>query len=462
MRRAIREHLRDFIAIAVLFFCGLLVTVYILSQQQQPYPSWIPLLGDERFELKADLSTAQAVIPGQGQTANIAGVKAGDISDVQLEDGHAVVTMLLEPKYAELIHTDATALLRPRTGLQDMTLELDPGSQSAPKVEEGATIPLSQTEPNVNPDQILASLDGDTRTYLQLLLQAGGEGLGGRGKQLSAGLRRFEPLARDIARVNGALAKRRQNIRRSITALRSIAEALARTDTRLAEFVTAQNEALGGFADQEAALRESLQELPSTLSVTRSALSSSDELSLVLGPAARDLIPAAEAFVPAQRDLQAFLRETLSPITDQIRPFSREVQPPVRHLKQAAEPLAQTTKSTAASLSDLNRLFNAWAYNPAGPEEGYLFWTAWLNHNTNSAALFEDANGPLVRGVVMQSCATARLAESLAIARPFIKTLQEFTNAPKSSVICPLDSSATGGGFPGFGRPNPSEGSDGN
>ena len=59
-------------------------TGYILSQQQQPYPSWVPFLGDDRFELKAELSTAQAVTPGQGQTVNIAGVKAGDISDVEL------------------------------------------------------------------------------------------------------------------------------------------------------------------------------------------------------------------------------------------------------------------------------------------------------------------------------------------------------------------------------------------
>ena len=108
MRRAIREHLRDFIAIGALLFAGLLVTGYILSQQQQPYPSWVPFLGDDRFELKAELSSAQAVIPGQGQTVNIAGVKAGDITDVQLENGRAVVTMLVEAKYADVIHDNAS------------------------------------------------------------------------------------------------------------------------------------------------------------------------------------------------------------------------------------------------------------------------------------------------------------------------------------------------------------------
>ena len=100
----------------------------ILSQQQQPYPSWIPFLGDDAFELKAELQTAQAVTPGQGQTVNIAGVKVGDITEVELVDGHAVVTMVVDQQYAPLIHDDATVLLRPRTGLQDMTLELDPGA----------------------------------------------------------------------------------------------------------------------------------------------------------------------------------------------------------------------------------------------------------------------------------------------------------------------------------------------
>jgi phospholipid/cholesterol/gamma-HCH transport system substrate-binding protein len=438
MIRAIREHLRDFIAVGALLVIGLATTGAILSQQQQPYPSWIPFLGDDTFELKAELPSAQAVIPGQGQTVNIAGIKVGDVTEVELEQGHAVVTMLVEDEYAPLIHTDATMLLRPRTGLQDMTVEVDPGT-GGEQVSEGTTIPLAQSEPNVQPDRILASLDGDTRDYLQLLLAGGAEGIGGRGKQLSAGLRRFEPLARDLARINGRLSQRRANISQAITSFKEVSEELGAADTRLAEFVTSSDAVLESFANQEAAIRESLRELPPTLRETREALDSSNRLSLELGPASRALIPAAQAFGPAQRETQPFLRDTVAPLRDQIRPFTRRTQTVLKHVKQGAKPLGETTKGLARSFGDLSRLFNALAYNPAGAEEGYLFWLAWLNHNTNNLFLTQDAQGPLRRGLVLQTCSTAILAEGLASARPFLRTLQQVSNVPPSTTICPID-----------------------
>ena len=37
------------------------------------------------------------------------------VSGVNLDSGRAVVTMAVDPKYAPLIHPDATLLLRPRT-----------------------------------------------------------------------------------------------------------------------------------------------------------------------------------------------------------------------------------------------------------------------------------------------------------------------------------------------------------
>ena len=170
-------------------------------------------------------------------------------------------------------------------------------------------------------------------------------------------------------------------------------------------------------------------------------LASERPASRSLGPGVRGLIPTAQTFAPAQESLQTFLRATVDPIETQIRPFTRQVRTPVRHLQQASGPLAETANGTAKSLGDINRLFNAWAYNPPGTEEGYLFWTAWLNHNANSPP---SSRTRTARWRGPSCCSPARpreLAESLAVARPFIRTLQQYTNAPQSEIICPLDPS---------------------
>ena len=42
----------------------------------------MPFVGQDFYTLKGEFTTAQAVTPGQGQTVNIAGVKVGEISNV--------------------------------------------------------------------------------------------------------------------------------------------------------------------------------------------------------------------------------------------------------------------------------------------------------------------------------------------------------------------------------------------
>ncbi len=436
MSRAIREHLRDFVAILVLVVLAVVVTGVILVQQSANFPSWVPILGTDRFELKAEFTTAQAVTPGQGQTVTIAGINVGAVSGVTLDSGRAVVTMDVDTKYAPLIHPDATLLLRPRTGLQDMTIEVDPGTDGS-EVKEGSTIPLAQTQPNVQPDQILASLDADTRSYLQLLLQAAGQGLRGEnGPKLAAALKRFSPTARDLAKIGGALEERRRNIRRVITNFGRLSQELGHRDTQLAGFVRSSNDVLGSFANQEASIRATLQELPGTLRTTRGALASSNRLSLQLGPASRALLPAAHALGPALRQTQPLFRDTVGPIQHQIRPFARASQKPLKHIGQAAKPLDKTTKGLTKTFGELNRLFNALAYNPAGAaQEGYLFWLGWLNHDTNAVFFTQDAGGPLRHGLVMLDCQTANAALAPLFGDADLKTLQQLSGIPSQTQI---------------------------
>jgi phospholipid/cholesterol/gamma-HCH transport system substrate-binding protein len=438
MRRALRAHLRDVLAIVALLAAALFATTVILINQRTSLPSWVPLIGTDRFALEAEFSTAQAVIPGQGQSVDIAGIKVGEISGVKLENGHAVVGMDVDNKYAPLIHENSSLLLRPKTGLNDMVVEVDPGTQSSPQVKENSTIPLASTQPQVNPDEFLASLDADTQQFLKLLLANGAEALDpeqGRDVKLSNALRRLDPFARDIARISGALASRRQNIARSIHNFQLLSTELGNRDQDLTNFVDASDAVLASFARQEASIRSALRELPGTLKETQGALTSANGLALQSGPALKKSLPGARATAPALRALRPLFRQTAGPIQNQIRPFTVQVKSPVQHVAQISQGLGVATPGLKLGFTSLNDGLNALAFNPPGAQEGFLFYVPWLNHNLVTNYTLQDAYGPIRRGLVQLSCATAGTAEQTLLAEPYLRLLYQLSGTPRTTNI---------------------------
>ena len=96
------------------------------------------------------------------------------------------MTLSIQDEYADLIHEDATVLLRPRTGLQDITVEVDAGSGFAHRRGELDDPRLPDAaERAAGRDPCLARRRH--QAYLRLLLQGGAEGFGGNGEKLSAG-----------------------------------------------------------------------------------------------------------------------------------------------------------------------------------------------------------------------------------------------------------------------------------
>ena len=417
MRTAIKAHLRDFIAIAALAVFALLIAGYILQEQRLR----IPVLEERPFELKAELETAQAVTPGQGQTVRVAGVRVGDIADVSLEDGLAVVTMDIDQKFLP-VYKDATLLLRPKTGLKDMFLELDPGTQAAGEFEEGDTITVANTAPDVNLDEVLALLDTDTRAYLGLLLNGGATGLDGRGEDLGKLLGSLGPINRDLARLNGEVAKRKENLASLIHNMNIFFGRIGQEDEEIAALIDSSNSALGAIASEDLDVQRATGLLGPTLRETRLALGETDKLATVLGPTLNNLRPFARRLDEVNNSLARTARETTPDIRNSIRPFVRVARKPVRDLKPAADRLADATPDLTTVGNKLNRLFNMAAYNPNGAEppgtpnrdEGYLYWIGWLSHTGNSAFNAQDAHGVYRKVYLTATCeaATALLAES--------------------------------------------------
>jgi phospholipid/cholesterol/gamma-HCH transport system substrate-binding protein len=440
MRTAVRKHIRDFVAIIILIVVSVFVASIILSNQRLTLPGWVPLIGQDFYELNAEFTTAQAVTPGQGQTVDIAGVPVGEISSVDLENGRAVVGMKIKPKYKE-IYSNATALLRPKSGLKDMVVELDPGSKDGgTAVASGGTIPVSQTAPDVNLDEVLSALDSDSRDYLQLLVHGAGQGLKGQGANLRQAFKRFDPTARDLAKINTLLARRHENIRHAIHNFQEVTGALAAKDKDLARLVDSSNAVFGALGSQEANLRRTVALLPGALQSTNSALEKTDRLALVLGPTLSALRPGARALGPSLAATRPFLRESTPIVRDELRPFARESIPTLKLLGPAADDLAASSGDLTTSVKVLNQLANELAYDPPGNgvgDQGFLFFNAWTAHAGNSVFATQDASGPIRRALLMADCAGLPLLGAAQSLYPDVRALVPLLNIPDPAKACP-------------------------
>ncbi len=439
---------KDTIAIALLTVAAIVMTLWIFTQQNASLPAWVPFAGEEFDHVSADFSDAQAVTPGQGQAVVIAGIQVGKIESVDLEDGHAVVGMQIEPRYMPLIHPDATLLLRPKTNLNDMTVEISPGSGGKP-VEDGYRFPLSRTEPSIQFESFLAQFDTDTQRYLQLLLAGGAQGIGGRGRQLGNAFRRFQPFAHYIAKLNRAVAQRRVALARTIHDFGLLTTELGRHDAEIERFVTSSKDALGNFANQQDAIQETLREFPSTLTALRSALAASNRFSEATRPALLGLIPQAQASVPAFKANEQFFRQTTGPIRDQVRPFTRQVRPVLTHLNEAAPGFHTSVSEFGASLGAFNSFLNELAYKPKGSRQSFLFYLPWVNHDINASFNLADGGGPVARAVASLSCNGSYLAYSLTQPRklpdgslqqlkPYLRTLLQGVRIPAPKELPPI------------------------
>ena len=426
-----------------------LVGGYILAHENLKLPGWVPVLGRSYFILKGEFQTAQAVTPGQGQSVTIAGAKIGEIASVNLHDGIAIVTMKVTPKYA-LIYHDATMLLRPKTQLKDMTVEVSPGLPSSGRLHSGETIPLAQTAPDINLDEFLAGLDADTRVYLQELLAGAGEGFKNNGKAFSATLKRFDPTARDAQLIAQQLQSRHANTARAIHNFRLLMEAFGNKDTQLADLIQSSNAVFATFAQEDQSVQSTLRLLPGALSKTEQGLGKIATAFNVVGPTLKDLHPFASALAPAEEASRSSFKTTTPIFKNEIRPFAREILPTINALEPSTKELAEAFPQLASSFSVLNELFNEIAYNPGKNRGGFLFFLAWDAHNLNSVVSSADAHGVLGRTLLYFNCNVLPLLAPAATINPTVNITVGLLNPPS---CCSAADVAAGGPFSGLNAP---------
>ena len=259
---------------------------------------WLAFKGapwKDAWELRAVVR--QATELGPRSPVRMAGVEVGKVESVEPGEGDtSVVTLALEDD-ALPIHEDATIKVRPRIFLEgNFFVDLKPGTPGAPTVEEGYTLPVAQTAAPVQLDQILSTLQTDTRTNLKLLLKGLGEGFADGGAQSLN--EAWEPA--DEAFTQGAIAAeafrgtRDENLSELFEAGGDVAAALVR-GRRLSALIEGLNRSARALASRRAQLSASLPELDRLLEEADPALDAFNEAFPPTRALVRDARPGVQA-----------------------------------------------------------------------------------------------------------------------------------------------------------------------
>ncbi len=442
IRDQIERYRTAFIAVLAMIVIAAASAGYILAHERLSVPAWVPVIGREHFALKGEFQTAQAVAPGQGQEVTIAGAKIGEIASVELRNGRALVNMNLKPSYARYIYRDATMLLRPKTQLKDETVDVNPGTPAAGRVPSGYTIPVAQTAPDANLDELLAALDTEARASLQELLAGAGEGLKGNSANLSATLKRFAPLGHYLTEIGREVTKRQAAVSSSIHNFRLLMEALGNKDSQLAALVDSSNAVFTTFSQQDREVQETLRELPGALKATNQGLAKATTAFHVVGPTLKALEPFAKATAPAELASQPFFKTTTPILKNQIRPLLRKILPVLDTVSPSVQELSEAFPQLKTGFAVFNEFFNELAYNPGAKQGGFLFFLDWANHDLDSVVSQGDAHGALGQTLLYFNCGLVSLLKGTAEVDPTAKLILGLLNPP-STALCNSISSST-------------------
>src|SRR2546430_3161440 len=266
MRRNQRRTLSNFAAGAIALVVTV-VAVYFGFTKAIPF--------QHHFTISATFPTANNLMPKS--PVRIAGVNVGKVVTVQhLRAGEpgVLVKMQIEDKGLP-IHKDATFAIRPRIFLEgNFFVDIHPGTPSAPTLGDGDRVTTTRTTTPVQFDQILTTLQTDTRQNLRILLDEYGTGVSdGGARGVNASIPYWEPAYKNSAIVNEAtLGLRAHDLSGYIRGAGITAQALDNSPPALQNLITDFNVTPHAVAVQQDNLSATVAELPRTLRAARPAL----------------------------------------------------------------------------------------------------------------------------------------------------------------------------------------------
>ncbi len=303
-------------------------------------------------------------------------------------------------------------------------MELGPGRPPAKPMKDGGVITVANTSPPVDSDELTNALDADTRDYFDLFVSGFAQGTDGPRAGPQPPLPRPRPdRASRPSEITGALAARRDELKRLVTNLAVLTKAAATKDEEIGERRADRQRHAGGRRQPGGQpARQPRTGCPARCRASARASTTPAVFSDELGPTLD--APAAgrpQAAGRAARHRAAGAQRTARSCATKLRPLVRELQPLARDLGPTTAGADRQTPDLSRAFQVLNYAVNALAFNPRGQRRGLPVLARLVRAQRRvDAAPSQDAQGAVTRGLALFSCDSlaVRTACSARCCRP--------------------------------------------
>lgn len=284
------------------------------------------LQGEDTYEVRM-------VMPSAAQLSKqtpvwIDGQRVGEVTDLGLKDGQALVTIALDDESAPL-HAGTTSRIEWVSAVGERVLTLYPGPASNAEIPEGAYLEAASRQAEV--DQVLQALDAPTRKRLSSLIGRLQTTVDGREAELGETIREASGTVAALGEVLRAVGEDGPAIRAIVDDLSALLEVSAGRRDQISASVANLSAVTSAVAEEQEAINRALEVLPATLDAASTTLgkvpSASEETVALLG----DLQPSTARLRSVSRKL--------APVLVDLRPTVAELRP---LLAAADELLGQT------------------------------------------------------------------------------------------------------------------------
>src|SRR2546423_514362 len=285
------------------------------------------LHANRTYEVRVALQNAGQLV--KGNLVKVGGNSVGKIRSIRLDDrNQAVLVLRIDDAALRPLHRGTRAIVRQPSlwGIATRYVALVPGPDDARPIPSGGTIPAEDTQPAVDLDEVLNTLDAQTRTALQEIVHGSAGQVAGATGAANAGLQALDPAVAQTAATAHELVRDQSSFERFIVESAAVVSAIA---PRGADVEGGVVHAAGGaraLSRQQGALDQILRLAPPVLRRADTTLVNLRPALVEARPALREALPVAPRLTRAL--------ETLDPVTTR----ARSVVPGVRALIEDAVP----------------------------------------------------------------------------------------------------------------------------